>query len=114
VIKGLVDRDEPLESAAAREFEEETGWPAPPGPWLPLGETRLKSRKIVTAFAVEQDFDPRTLESGTFQLHGRLYPELDRVEWFDPDEARRRLNPAQAIFVDRLEDQLGLNRPDKE
>lgn len=114
VIKGVVDRDEPLEAAAAREFEEETGWPAPPGPWIALGETTLKSRKVVIAFAVEHDFDPTTLEPGTFQLHGRVYPELDRVEWFDPDEARRRLNPAQATFIDRLEGQLGLNGRDKE
>jgi predicted NUDIX family NTP pyrophosphohydrolase len=32
-------------------------------------------------------------------------PEVDRVEWFAPDEARKRLNPAQAEYVDRL---LGL------
>jgi predicted NUDIX family NTP pyrophosphohydrolase len=29
-------------------------------------------------------------------------PELDRVAWLRPIEARRRLNPAQAGFVDRL------------
>jgi predicted NUDIX family NTP pyrophosphohydrolase len=114
VIKGLVDRDEPLTTAAAREFEEETGWSAPPEPWIPLGETTLKSRKVVVAYAVEHDFDPAMLDPGTFTLYGRVYPELDRVEWFDPGEARRRLNPAQAIFIDRLEDQLGLNGPDKE
>ncbi len=29
-------------------------------------------------------------------------PEIDRVAWVRPSEARRRLNPAQASFVDRL------------
>ena len=29
-------------------------------------------------------------------------PEIDRVAWVGPAEARRRLNPAQAAFVDRL------------
>jgi predicted NUDIX family NTP pyrophosphohydrolase len=29
-------------------------------------------------------------------------PEIDRVLWASPTEARRRLNPAQAMFVDRL------------
>jgi predicted NUDIX family NTP pyrophosphohydrolase len=29
-------------------------------------------------------------------------PEIDRVAWLRPGEARRRLNPAQAEFVDRL------------
>jgi predicted NUDIX family NTP pyrophosphohydrolase len=30
------------------------------------------------------------------------FPELDRVAWFAPDEARRRLKPAQILFIDRL------------
>jgi predicted NUDIX family NTP pyrophosphohydrolase len=41
---------------------------------------------------------------------GRLVtvPEIDRVLWARPSEARRRLNPAQAAFVDRLLQALGL------
>jgi predicted NUDIX family NTP pyrophosphohydrolase len=46
-----------------------------------------------------------------FRLHGREYPEIDRVEWLDPVEARYRLNPAQGVFIDRLEAVLGLNDP---
>jgi predicted NUDIX family NTP pyrophosphohydrolase len=34
-------------------------------------------------------------------------PEVDRVAWFDPAEARRRAHPVQAAFVDRLEAALG-------
>ena len=108
LIKGEIDRGEDPETAAAREFTEETGWDAPPGPWIPLGETRLKSGKVVIAFAVEHDFDPDKLEPGTFTMWGREFPELDRVEWFDPEEARLRLNPAQAVFIDRLMEHLGL------
>jgi predicted NUDIX family NTP pyrophosphohydrolase len=33
-------------------------------------------------------------------------PEVDRVEWFGPAEARRKLNPAQVAFLERLEDRL--------
>jgi predicted NUDIX family NTP pyrophosphohydrolase len=29
-------------------------------------------------------------------------PEIDRLLWARPTEAHRRLNPAQASFVDRL------------
>ena len=114
VIKGEMEPGEDPETAAAREFNEETGWDAPPRPWIPLGETRLKSGKVVIAFAVEHDFDPERLDPGTFTLWGREFPELDRVEWFDPNEARLRLNPAQAVFVDRLTDRLGLNESRKE
>ena len=37
--------------------------------------------------------------SGTVQT----FPEIDRVEWFDLDEARRRLKAAQVPFLDRLQ-----------
>ena len=34
------------------------------------------------------------------------FPEIDRVEWFDLDEARRRVKPTQLPLIDRLEDAL--------
>jgi predicted NUDIX family NTP pyrophosphohydrolase len=34
-------------------------------------------------------------------------PELDRVAWFGPDEARLAMNPAQAALIDRLLEALG-------
>ena len=47
--------------------------------------------------------------SNTFEMEwsprsGRMesFPEIDRAEWFDLDEAREKLNPAQADFLDRL------------
>ena len=30
------------------------------------------------------------------------FPELDRVAWFTPAEARRRVKPAQIRLIDRL------------
>ena len=112
IVKGVVEPGESLEETAKREFIEETGWEPPPLPWIPLGETTLKSRKVVTAWAAQADFDPAALVPGTFQMCGRLYPEIDRVEWVDPDLARVKLNAAQAVFVDRLEDHLRHLRPD--
>lgn len=109
VIKGIVKDDEEDREAAVREFEEETGWQPPTTGWVPLGETTLKSRKVVVAWAVETDFDLDTFDPGTFTLYGREYPEIDRVLWVTPDQAREKLNPAQNVFVDRLEAHLGLN-----
>lgn len=103
LVKGLVKPGESDEDAARREFLEETGWPVPEGIWAPLGETRLKSRKIVVAWALEADLDPAALVPGHFMMGDRSYPEIDRVEWFDADRARAKLNLAQAIFVERLE-----------
>lgn len=109
LVKGLVKDDESDLEAAAREFEEETGWPAPDGSWIPLGETTLKSRKVVVAWAVERDYDLETFDPGTFTLYGREHPEIDQVVWMTPGQAREKLNPAQNVFVDRLIEHLELN-----
>ena len=70
----------------------------------------LKSGKTVTAFAAAGDLDAGAVRSNTFELEwpprsGRRqsFPEVDRAGWFGLDEAREKLNPAQAAFVDRLE-----------
>ena len=36
------------------------------------------------------------------------FPEVDRAEWFDLTQARRKILPAQAAFLDRLLEHLGL------
>jgi predicted NUDIX family NTP pyrophosphohydrolase len=36
----------------------------------------------------------------------RSFPEVDRAQWFSLQDARARLNPAQAAFVDRVADIL--------
>jgi len=113
VPKGEIEGGDEALAVARREFEEETGQKPPAGECLPLGEVRQKSGKVVLAWACEGDLDPATAESNTFPLEwppgsGNWVdtPEVDRVEWFSPDEARRRLNPAQAPFVDRLLERL--------
>lgn len=110
--KGLVDAGEDMLVAARREFAEETGC-APDGPFLPLGSVRLKSGKTVHVWACEGDLDPATSVSNSIAIEwppgsGRRLdvPEVDRVAWFTSPAARIKLNPAQAAFVDRLEEQL--------
>jgi predicted NUDIX family NTP pyrophosphohydrolase len=102
IVKGIVESGESDLEAAAREFEEETGWRAPPGPWLDLGETVLKSRKTVSAYAVEAELDPEKLVPGMITIAGRPFPEIDRVAWMRPEQALVKLNPAQGVFIDRL------------
>ena len=112
IFKGEPDPDEDLLACARRELEEESGL-APAGPFLELGEIRQKGGKQVRAWAVEADADPETLRSNEFIMEwpprsGRSasFPEVDRYAWFDPAEARRRMNPAQAELIDRLAAQL--------
>jgi predicted NUDIX family NTP pyrophosphohydrolase len=110
VVKGEIGADEDPRSAALREFAEETGWQAPSDNWLELGSVRLRSGKTVTAWAVAADFDPDSLDPGMFRImwRGRVreFPEIDRVVWCSPAEARRLLHPAQAPFLDRLLDRV--------
>ncbi len=113
--KGAPLPDEKLLAAARREFEEETGQRPPDGEVQDLGEVRMRSGKVVHAFAQEGDLDPGRLVSMRAEVEwpprsGRMIsvPEIDRVLWASPSEARRRLNPAQATFVDRLLGVLGM------
>ena len=92
IPKGEYAEDEAPWDAARREFEEETGQPAPDGPAVELGQITQRNGKVVTAYALEGDFDPETMHSNTFELEwpprsGRMqaYPEMDRAAWFDPD-----------------------------
>jgi predicted NUDIX family NTP pyrophosphohydrolase len=115
VPKGIAEPDEPPEAVAVREFAEETGFEldavaTDPARRLDLGEVTLKSGKVIHAWAVEGDLDPEQAHSNEFEIEwpprsGRrqMIPEVDRVAWFAPDEARSRAHPAQAVFVDRLE-----------
>ncbi|MET7452789.1 NUDIX domain-containing protein [Streptomyces sp. NPDC005574] len=114
VPKGEYEPDEPAFDAARREFREELGLAPPDGPALPLGEVRQTGGKTVTAWAVEADLDPATIEPGTFRMEwpprsGRTqeFPELDRVAWFGLDRAREVVVGAQTAFLDRLAEHSG-------
>jgi predicted NUDIX family NTP pyrophosphohydrolase len=114
IPKGEVEPGEELEAVARREFQEETGHPAPVGGMTDLGSIRQKSGKVVVGFGAEGDLDPAAAFSNTYEMEwpprsGRMqsFPEIDRVEWFDLPEARRRLKTAQVPFLDRLLEALG-------
>lgn len=102
------DQEDPL-AAACREFGEETGCDAPEVAWVGLGSVRQRGGKVVAAWAGPGDLDPARIRSSTFELEwpprsGRrvAFPEVDRAAWFDLATARRRINPGQLPFIDRL------------
>jgi predicted NUDIX family NTP pyrophosphohydrolase len=100
--------EDPL-AVAKREFAEELGSAPPSSRYIDLGELGQPSRKVITAFAVEGDFDPARLRSNQFELewppksgHKQTFPEVDRAGWFATDEARVKILSGQAPFIDRL------------
>jgi predicted NUDIX family NTP pyrophosphohydrolase len=109
IPKGEHDDGEDALAAALREFAEETGTVLPPAELRDLGTIRQRGGKVVQAWAAEGDLDADAVSSNTFTVEwpprsGRMreFPEVDRAAWFGLDEARERINPAQAAFLDRL------------
>jgi predicted NUDIX family NTP pyrophosphohydrolase len=113
IPKGEYGPEETALDAARREFTEELGLPVPASELIDLGTVRQSGGKQVSAWAAEADLDLDRVVLGTFELEwppgsGRLqrYPELDRVAWCEPEQARDRLIAAQREFLDRLIDRL--------
>lgn len=114
--KGEIEDGEDPVACALRELREELG-PAlsiAADGLIELGSVRQKGGKVVHAWAAEADFDPAELASNEFSIEWpprsgaeRRFPEVDRVAWFEPVEAGRRINPAQAELVERLLERLG-------
>ena len=109
IPKGEFTDDENPLAAAKREFEEELGAEPPAGDYIQLKPIKQKNGKIVHAWAVEGDFDPKTLKSNTFEMEwppksGRMqsFPEVDRAQWFTPELARKKMLTGQGALIDEL------------
>mgnify|MGYP005838188405 CR=1 FL=1 len=108
IPKGEHGPDEDPLDAARREFSEETGFTAA-GPFQPLTPLKQKSGKLIQAFACEGEVAPEDLRSNTFSLEWpphsgefKEFPEVDRAAWFPLAEARKKIHPGQAGFLEEL------------
>lgn len=100
--------------AARREFEEELGSPPPEEGFVDLGEVLQKSGKLIHAWAVAGDLDADAVTSNDFEMEWpprsgqtQRFPEVDRAQWFAVEQAREKINPAQAALLDRLRETAG-------
>ena len=108
IPKGEFNDGENAFDAAIREFEEETGTRLD-GDFIELVPVKLKSGKVVYAWALEKDIDADAIESNTFEIEwppksGRLksFPEIDKAAWFTIEEALEKINVAMADFILQL------------
>jgi predicted NUDIX family NTP pyrophosphohydrolase len=115
IPKGEYGPGEDAFAVACREFEEELGTPVPAADFLPLGELRTTSSKVLTVWAADGDLDASAAVSNTFELEwpprsGRVqeFPEIDRAAWFGIEEARSKLVKGQVGFLDRLLERLSV------
>ena len=105
--KGEYDEGEVPLAAARREFREETGFDVD-GKFLPLDAIK-QSGKTIRLWAVEGDCDADAVRSEVFSVEwppksGRrqLFPEVDRIAYFDLATARRKILAYQLPFLDEL------------
>ncbi|WIW48217.1 NUDIX domain-containing protein [Bradyrhizobium sp. 62B] len=108
IPKGEYADEEAADVAARREFAEELGLELSE-PLTALGQVKQRGGKLVTAFAVELDLDPRSVRSNSFEMEWpprsgkrQVFPEVDRAEWFTLEEAREKINAGQRPLLDRL------------
>ena len=112
IPKGEIQPGEEPLAAARREFAEELGF-TPEGDFIPLNPIQQKGGKRVQVWAFEGDCDPARVKSNTFQMEwpprsGRMqdFPEIDRVAFFQLNEAKVRINPAQIGCLEELKRDL--------
>ena len=109
IPKGLTEGNEELLETAMREFKEETGI-EPGDKFIHLGTVKQKNNKNVHAWAFQSDLEnPVNITCNTCEVEwppksGRRFtiPEVDRGSFFSEEEARIKINNAQAEFIVRL------------
>jgi predicted NUDIX family NTP pyrophosphohydrolase len=109
IPKGELDSGEDALACAKRELREEIGIVVPSAAsYVALGTIKQTGGKLVHAWAFAGDWDGK-LTSNTFEIEWpprsgkkRAFPEVDRAGFFSIAEARKKINPAQVQFLDRL------------
>lgn len=109
IPKGEYRGDADPLAAARREFAEETG-AAIDGEFHPLPSRKLRSGKVVDAWAIEADIDVSRVRSNTFAMEWppgsgveQEFPEVDRAAWFAVSVAMRMINAGQRGFLEDLQ-----------
>ncbi len=110
IPKGEQEAGESEIDTSRREFEEETGLKVPEGKLEDLGCIRQSSDKINHIWAIQGKPSLSDFASNSFSLEWpiksgklQLFPENDRIAWFDLVEARKKLFKTQKGFIDKLE-----------
>ena len=109
IPKGEIQENESPLDAAKREFFEETGIRVD-GHFQRLTPVRQKSGKVVMAFALEGNCDASAIRSNLFELEHppksgimKSFPEIDKADWFQVKDAKRKLLPSLIPLLDELQ-----------
>jgi predicted NUDIX family NTP pyrophosphohydrolase len=110
IPKGLVNPHEDELACARREFREETGFDSKGSGYAhDLGIFMQLSGKRLHIWAVEGDCDPADLISNLFELewppksgHRARFPEVDRGDWFNREQALLKITKGQRPVVEKF------------
>lgn len=109
IPKGEYVEGEDALLTAKREFAEETGNTLPATGFIPLQPVKIKSGKVISAWAVKADFEKPLLQSNYFEIEWpprsgkkQTFPEADKAEWFSLEEAMHRINAGQKNLIEQL------------
>ena len=104
--------EEPLQ-VALREFKEETGNVIQGDAFIGLTPFKIKSGKVITAWAIQNSFEQCFISSNLFTMEwppksGRQqqFEEVDKAEWFGMEEASVKINAGQLPLLVELEKKL--------
>ncbi|MBQ7105072.1 MAG: NUDIX domain-containing protein [Bacilli bacterium] len=112
IPKGELDKKEKVKEAAIREFKEETNLKLE-GEITFLYTKKVSNNKLVIIFYKEQDLDLSNCKSNTFSLEWpkgsniiNEYPENDKFEWIEIEEAYNLIFKQQKVFLDKLKERI--------
>jgi predicted NUDIX family NTP pyrophosphohydrolase len=115
IPKGEYEEGEDPLAVALREFNEETGNNITAETFIELPNVKLSSGKIISSWAVEQDFDTPFISSNLFEMEWpprsgkkQSFPETDKAEWFSIPSALCKIFPSQQLLLEALKEKLNL------
>jgi predicted NUDIX family NTP pyrophosphohydrolase len=107
IPKGGMEEGEFALDAAKRELDEETGIKTD-GEFIELSSVK-QGNKIIYAWAFRLDTEVEFRTSNSFELEWpprsgnlKVFPEIDKAEWFKLEEAKIKINKGQIPLIEEL------------
>lgn len=109
IPKGEKEKNENMKEAAKREFNEETNIILNKNINY-LGSKKVSNKKLITIFTSDESIDISNCKSNFFEkdINGvtKLFPEMDRYDWFTLKEAKNKILDNQIYFINKFEEKI--------
>src|SRR4051794_17353918 len=113
IPKGEYEEGEDPLTVARRELQEETGNEIKSDNFIELTPVKIKSGKVIKAWAVAAHFEKPFISSNLFPMEWppksgkqQQFYETDNAAYFTIEEAKEKINAGQLPFLDELVEKL--------